>query len=147
MDISITKSCVKNNQDNHFLQDVSVLLDKVLDNIEITYVKLKKRSSKEFPTQFSTLMSTIIDGLDIFLQSINHLINKYQLCDKSIFKILPIKQLQVHQLSVIKGILNAQKSCDDLMLADLLGYELKDNLTQWKVQIIPILKQEIQKNS
>ncbi len=51
-----------------------------------------------------------------------------------------IKQSHVHLLFVLKGINQAQKKHDSIVLEDLIKYELKDNLTQWKIDLIPQIK-------
>ena len=60
--------------------------------------------------------------------------------DKKLSSGNTIKQLEIHLLSVVKGILTAEKKNDTVMLMDLLEYELKDNLTQWKITAIPQIK-------
>jgi hypothetical protein len=37
-------------------------------------------------------------------------------------------------------LLSAKEKNDNIMLCDLLEYELIDNLTQWKIKILPELK-------
>lgn len=51
-----------------------------------------------------------------------------------------IKQAHIHLLFIIKGINQAQQKHDALVLEDLIKYELKDNLTQWKIDLIPLIK-------
>ena len=51
-----------------------------------------------------------------------------------------IKQSHVHLLFILKGINQAQQKHDALVLEDLIKYELKDNLTQWKIDLIPLIK-------
>lgn len=51
-----------------------------------------------------------------------------------------IKQSHIHLLFVLKGINQAQKKHDSIVLEDLIKYELKDNLTQWKIDLIPQIK-------
>lgn len=51
-----------------------------------------------------------------------------------------IQKLEIHLLSIVKAILLAKENNDNVMLSDLLEYELIDNLTQWKIKIIPFLK-------
>ena len=51
-----------------------------------------------------------------------------------------IKQSHIHLLFVLKGINQAQQKHDSLVLEDLIKYELKDNLTQWKIDLIPLIK-------
>jgi len=51
-----------------------------------------------------------------------------------------IQRLEIHLLSVMKALLSAKENNDNIMLCDLLEYELIDNLTQWKIKILPELK-------
>lgn len=51
-----------------------------------------------------------------------------------------IQRLEIHLLSVMKALLSAKEKNDNIMLCDLLEYELIDNLTQWKIKILPELK-------
>ncbi len=51
-----------------------------------------------------------------------------------------VKNSHVHLLFVLKGINQAQLKNDQIILEDLIKYELKDNLTQWKINIIPTIK-------
>lgn len=136
----IIHSDFNDGEDNLFFHDVTDLLNKILESLDPINIDFNFFNHTD-----STLIQTI-EGLDIFLQSVNHLISK---CFKSSTplwsKNLPIKELQVHLLSVIKAVLNAQRSDDKIMLADLLGHELKDNLTQWKIQILPSLRKEMKK--
>ena len=54
-----------------------------------------------------------------------------------------IKQSHIHLLFVLKGINQAQQKMDALVLEDLIKYELKDNLTQWKIDLLPLTKRLI----
>jgi hypothetical protein len=54
-----------------------------------------------------------------------------------------IKQSHIHLLFVLKGINQAQQKHDSLVLEDLIKYELKDNLTQWKIDLIPHIKRQL----
>jgi hypothetical protein len=51
-----------------------------------------------------------------------------------------ILRLEIHLLSIMKALLSAKEKNDNIMLCDLLEYELIDNLTQWKIKILPELK-------
>ncbi len=51
-----------------------------------------------------------------------------------------IQKLDIHLLSVLKALIPAREKNDIIMLCDLLEYELIDNLTQWKIKIIPSIK-------
>jgi hypothetical protein len=51
-----------------------------------------------------------------------------------------IKNSHIHLLFIMKGIENVRANGDMVALEDLIKHELKDNLTQWKIDIIPQLK-------
>lgn len=51
-----------------------------------------------------------------------------------------IKNSHIHLLSIMKGISQARQKMDRIVLEDLIKYELKDNLTQWKIDFIPQTK-------
>ncbi|MFL5783097.1 MAG: hypothetical protein ACJ76H_00725 [Bacteriovoracaceae bacterium] len=50
------------------------------------------------------------------------------------------KESHVHLLFIMKGINQARQKEDLVALEDLIKYELKDNLTQWKIDLIPQAK-------
>lgn len=70
------------------------------------------------------------------------LLSKLLLTKKKI-NIPEIKQSHIHLLFILKGINQAQQKHDSLVLEDLIKYELKDNLTQWKIDLIPQIKRLI----
>ena len=51
-----------------------------------------------------------------------------------------VKESHIHLLFILKGINQAQQKHDSIVLEDLIKYELKDNLTQWKIDFIPLIK-------
>ncbi len=51
-----------------------------------------------------------------------------------------IKDSHVHLLFILKGMNQAQQKQDSVALEDLIKYELRDNLTQWKIDLIPQTK-------
>jgi len=88
-----------------------------------------------------TLLLEIIGKIDAFIQLISHIHQSLSvISDERLKSGQTIKQLEIHLLSVVKAILVAQKREDQVMLIDLLDYELKDNLTQWKIVAIPQIK-------
>lgn len=54
--------------------------------------------------------------------------------------ILGARESHVHLLFVMKGINQAHQRGDLIALEELIKYELKDNLTQWKIDLIPQAK-------
>lgn len=51
-----------------------------------------------------------------------------------------IKDSHIHLLSIMKGVQQAQSKLDHVALEDLIKYELKDNLTQWNIDLLPHIK-------
>lgn len=51
-----------------------------------------------------------------------------------------IKESHIHLLFILKGMNQAQLKHDYVALEELIKYELKDNLTQWKIDLIPQTK-------
>ncbi len=49
----------------------------------------------------------------------------------------------VHLLFILKGMNQAQSKLDLVALEELIKYELKDNLTQWKIDLIPQIKKTL----
>lgn len=110
------------------------LLDQILAKI-IIYTDLLKVDDNDTP-KFH--LSKIMDAIDIFIQGSHQCIRKLDLQDE-----LPHRDLQIHLLSTIRAIQSAQSMEDYIVLTDLLEYELKDNLTQWKILIIPAIKNNL----
>jgi hypothetical protein len=83
----------------------------------------------------------IVDLMDLYIQLISkvYAVIRIDLQGQS-FKDESIQKLEIHLLSVIKALLLAKEKEDVIMLCDLLEYELVDNLTQWKIKILPELK-------
>ena len=51
-----------------------------------------------------------------------------------------IKESHIHLLFLLKAMNQAQLKQDYIALEELIKYELKDNLTQWKINLIPQIK-------
>ena len=119
--------------------DLNSLIDKILNKIKQTSSNLKSDKNEDALVS----MSVIVDAIDLFIKGINQTISKSNLQQEE-KDFLPIKELQVHLLSVVKAISGAYAKQDYIMLTDLLEYELRDNLTQWKILILPVLKKELQ---
>lgn len=70
------------------------------------------------------------------------------LLSKTVFKrknlsIAGIKESHIHLLFILKAMNQAQLKTDLIALEELIKYELKDNLTQWKIDLIPQLKKAL----
>lgn len=83
----------------------------------------------------------VIDLMDLYIQLISKVyqVIRTDMPDRS-FKDESIQKLEIHLLSVIKAMVQAKEKNDVIMLSDLLEYELIDNLTQWKIKVLPELK-------
>jgi hypothetical protein len=83
----------------------------------------------------------VVDLMDLYIQLITKVyrVIRVELQGQS-FKDESIQKLEIHLLSIIKALLLAKEKEDVIMLCDLLEYELVDNLTQWKIKVLPELK-------
>ena len=83
----------------------------------------------------------VVELMDLYIQLISKVyrVIRVDFQGKS-FKDESIQKLEIHLLSVIKALLLAKEKEDVIMLCDLLEYELVDNLTQWKIKVLPELK-------
>jgi len=98
-------------------------------------------SKNEQTTLMLAVLGDIIEKIDSFIQLITQIHQGLVIqTDKMLDSGQTIKQLEIHLLSVAKALLLAKRRNDEVMLLDLLDYELKDNLTQWKITAIPQIK-------
>ncbi len=83
----------------------------------------------------------VVDLMDLYIQLISKVykVIKTEL-QGQVVKDEGVQRLEIHLLSVIKALLQAKEKNDVIMLCDLLEYELVDNLTQWKIKVLPELK-------
>lgn len=83
----------------------------------------------------------VIELMDLYIQLVSKVYRVIiiELRGQS-FKDENIKKLEIHLLSITKALFQAKEKNDSIMLCDLLEYELIDNLTQWKIKILPELK-------
>lgn len=51
-----------------------------------------------------------------------------------------IKESHINLLFILKAMNQAQAKNDNLALQELIKYELNDNLTQWKIDLIPQIR-------
>ena len=83
----------------------------------------------------------VIDLMDLYVQLITKVYKVIRVEMRvENFKDESVQKLEIHLLSVIKAIIQAKEKEDVIMLCDLLEYELLDNLTQWKIKVLPELK-------
>lgn len=82
----------------------------------------------------------VIELMDLYIQLVSRVYRVLRVELKSMQKDESIQKLEIHLLSVMKALLQAKEKNDTIMLCDLLEYELADNLTQWKIKVLPELK-------
>lgn len=83
----------------------------------------------------------VIELMDLYIQLVSRVYRVLRTDLQTMnFKDESIQKLEIHLLSVMKALLQAKEKDDTIMLCDLLEYELIDNLTQWKIKILPELK-------
>lgn len=86
-------------------------------------------------------LTALSDDITKFVE-LTTLLSKILVSKKKI-SLPQIKQSHIHLLFVLKGINQAQQKHDSFVLEDLIKYELKDNLTQWKIDLIPSIKRQL----
>ena len=106
--------------------------------IQISTFEIKSDEHRHFSNQHLTKLS-----LDItqFVE-LTTLTSRIITLKKNI-TLNEVKNSHIHLLFVLKGINQAQLKNDELILEDLIKYELKDNLTQWKIDHIPAIKRAL----
>jgi hypothetical protein len=109
-------------------QVMSLLDDEILQNDSYSRFFLKK----------------VFDALDVLISIIIKL-HKFIDFNQEENRVLlkNMKASEMHLFSIIKAIQHAVKKDDDIIICDLLEHELTDNLKQWKINIIPQLRQKI----
>jgi len=91
--------------------------------------------------QAQNSFSEVIELMDLYIQLVSKVYRVLRTDLPTInFKDESLQKLEIHLLSVMKALLQAKEKNDTIMLCDLLEYELIDNLTQWKIKVLPELK-------
>lgn len=91
--------------------------------------------------QANATFMEVVDLMDLYIQLISKVYRVIRTeMHGQTFKDENIQKLEIHLLSVIRALLQAKEKEDVIMLCDLLEYELVDNLTQWKIKVLPELK-------
>lgn len=91
--------------------------------------------------QANATFMEVVDLMDLYIQLITKVYRVLRTDLEGVsFKDESVQKLEIHLLSVVKALLLAKEKEDVIMLCDLLEYELIDNLTQWKIKVLPELK-------
>ncbi len=125
--------------DSIFSETISISLDLLSDIIQQINSIDNFSAEKEYfwNIQLSDLSSDITKFVEL-----TTMLSKLLASHKKV-TIPEIKQSHVHLLFVLKGINQARQKLDSVVLEDLIKYELKDNLTQWKIDLIPLIKRQL----
>jgi hypothetical protein len=87
---------------------------------------------------WNTKLSKLTNNVSQFVE-LTTLLSKNIMVRKRV-SIDEIKQSHISLLFIMKGINQAQSKQDYVGIEELIKYELKDNLTQWKIDFIPQAK-------
>lgn len=127
--------------DQKFQVESITVASKYIDEIN----QLSKKTAIELRNQSDSnslkLFLELIENLQLFIEFMGVTYDFYQKHYPS-FENLKEEMKTVHMnlLSLLKGMVSSQEKNDIVMLCDLIEYELVDNLTRWKISIIPELK-------
>lgn len=124
---------------NHgvFLSDAVSLSHDLLGEI-LSAIKFLDGLEERSEENRNKLISGLTEDISLFVE-LTTLLSKVILVEnKELFR--KVKESHIHLLFIIKGVIQTQQKQDILALEDLIKYELKDNLTQWKIDLIPQIK-------
>lgn len=131
------------SKESHFLmQNLDTCLrftDTINKHIDSIVINLKKNTLADLNASFSILS----ESLDVFFKLCSELVSAININNKDPKLSLEIKQLNIQHLSIIRSLMYCYKANDLIAFVDLLEYELKDGLTQWKINFIPRLKSQL----
>lgn len=112
-----------------------------IDYITAQIQKLNTQYNHGNDSEANASFAEVVELMDLYIQLITRIYRTLRSELKNIhFKDDSILGLEIHLLSIMRAILQAKEKKDTVMLCDLLEYELVDNLTQWKIKILPELK-------
>jgi hypothetical protein len=112
-----------------------------IDVVTLRVRELTELYSQNLYEDANLKFGDVVDIMDLFVQLMGkiHKTLKSNMSGTYV-KSNTIQNLEIHLLSVLRGLVPAKEKNDIIMLCDLLEYELVDNLTQWKIKAIPELK-------
>lgn len=137
---------IKFNGEKSGLKEVISDINSLITSITTKIMTITKNLEQPNMVLDKPQLELIVDAVNIFVQSITYALKNVK--DKQeLIDTLPIRDLKIHLLSVMKAIETAHNSQDYIMLSDLLEYELKDNLTKWKILVMPTISKQLRKES
>ena len=114
------------------------LLPKYINHIQNSSKDLASRIFNE--QAYSEDLGPLIDKVSSLIRLFSIVHSEAKLICQDSSSNESVKGIKIHLLSLLKAIKSAYLDQDRILLADLLEYELQDNLTQWKISVIPMLK-------
>lgn len=118
------------------LSKSSVELIEDILNIIFTWIQEDIQFQTLSPLERNHQLGLLTTNISSFVE-ISTLTTKYLHMTESEFK-----DSHISLLFIMKGINQAFMKSDWQALDELIKYELKDNLTQWKINLIPLLKKK-----
>ena len=112
----------------------------VQDFLQEILFNINALDTNALPHQFhwNTEVSALTTDISTFVE-LTTLLSKVML--KHNLGLVPeIKESHIHLLFIMKAMNQAVQKQDLVVLEELIKYELKDNLTQWKIDLIPQMK-------
>ena len=130
----------QNNEVRDIISDTINLANELVSSI-ITMID--NLSVQEFQKEYyrNIYLSDLTSDVTKLVE-ITTLLSKFLLSRKNI-SVPEIKNSHIHLLFIIKGINQNMQSNDHIVLDDLIKHELRDNLTQWKIELIPAIKRRM----
>ncbi len=120
-----------------FLSDTLLLTEELLNSIMKSINGISTYSS-ELEDSWNQELSLLTSDISRFVE-VTTLVSKLMKVKSSDF--LPtVKNSHIHLLFILKAMNQAQQKQDAIALEELIKYELKDNLTLWKIDLIPKTK-------
>lgn len=126
-----------NRNDKLFLSDTLLLAQELLVDI-LQAISAVTGFTPDLETIRNGQISVITEDISRFVE-VTSLVSKV-LMEKNKELQSRIKNSHIHLLFIMKALNQAQLKQDLVALEELIKYELKDNLTQWKIDLIPQTK-------
>ena len=123
---NLNKILFKTSSKKELLEDTASTLSKILDGLIKSLQELVKEEQLESNEPFTiTCLDHILKHLGIFQQLVSHLNHSLkQEYAEGLYHFKIVKKIQIHHLSILKMLKKSQDSNDNIMLCDLLEYEL-----------------------
>ena len=120
-----------------FLSDTLLLSEELLNSIMKSINGISAYTS-DLEDSWNQELSQLTSDISRFVE-VTTLVSKLMKVKSSDF--LPtVKNSHIHLLFILKAMNQAQQKQDSIALEELIKYELKDNLTLWKIDLIPKTK-------